>query len=319
MKNILKYTLTLFFLIGFFSFTIAGEVKTTISGKDTTKSKVNLKPIVVSEDVESYDDIDNLASDEEHNHEDGELDNEDNIFLKDPSFDAYGIWDTVSVNPYRLDLTKKIDTSFIKLQDHYQCDYFHPYKGRITSNFGPRSRVRYHYGTDIDLETGDSVYCAFEGTVRVSRKSSSYGNVVVVRHKNGLETVYAHLSHLNVKIGEHVEAGDLLGLGGNTGKSRGSHLHFEVRFKGQPIDPNSIINFSTGCLVANEIAIDKSMFKYLTDFKAEASKIRYYKVKNGDTLSKIARNNRTTVAKLRKINRMSSSSVLRAGKKIRIS
>ncbi|MES2837083.1 MAG: M23 family metallopeptidase [Bacteroidota bacterium] len=318
MKIVLKYILSLFLICTFLSSVNAGEIKNpTENGKDTTKAKINLKSVVVSEELESIEDEEILASEEQH--EEHELsEDEDNIFLKDPSFDAYGIWDTVSVNPYKMDLSKKTDTTIIKLQDHYQCDYFHPYKGRVTSNFGPRSRVRYHYGTDIDLETGDSVYCAFEGTVRVSRKSSSYGNVVVVRHKNGLETVYAHLSRLDVKIGEHVEAGDLLGLGGNTGRSRGSHLHFEVRFKGQPINPNTVINFESGCLATNEIAIDKNSFKYIADFKAEASKIRYYKVKRGDTLSKIARNNRTTVAKLRKLNKMSSKAVLKAGKRIRV-
>lgn len=313
----LKHILSVILISCLTSFAIAGKITTPLeTGKDTTKSKINLKAVVASEDIENFDDNEDIAANEEHG--ENEFAEEDNIFLRDPNFDAYGIWDTYSVNPYKLDLSLKTDTTVIKLQDHYQCDYFHPYKGRITSNFGPRSRVRYHYGTDIDLETGDSVYCAFEGTVRISRKSPSFGNFVVVRHKNGLETVYAHLSHLSTKVGQHVEAGDLLGLGGNTGKSRGSHLHFEVRFKGQPIDPNSVINFSTGCLVANEIALDKNTFKYIADFKAEAAKIRYYKVKNGDTLSKIARNNRTTVAKLRKLNKMGTNTVLRAGKKIRV-
>src|SRR5574343_1124269 len=100
----------------------------------------------------------------------------------------------------------------------------------ITSEFGWR-KYRPHYGTDIDLEIGDTVVSAFDGMVRIARpKVGGYGNVVIIRHSNGLETVYAHLSKILVEPGQTIKAGELLGLGGNTGRSYGAHLHFDMRY-----------------------------------------------------------------------------------------
>ncbi len=282
--------------------------------KDTLPFRLNPNDFIKADDIESFDDIDN--SDNINNEESNNY---------DPNFDYYGIWDTISVNPYKIDLTQKNDTSLIVLQDKYQCDYKHPYTGAITSDFGPRSRVRYHYGVDIKLATGDSVLCAFEGTVRIARRSSTFGNVVMVRHRNGLETIYAHLSAIQVKIGQHVEAGELLGLGGNTGHSYGSHLHFEVRYKGMPINPNSIISFNECKLTTDCVAIDKSSFNYLVEFRDKAKAYpkhsrngKYYVVKRGDTLSKIAQRKHVSVKKLCRLNGLKTTSVLRPGKKLRL-
>lgn len=194
----------------------------------------------------------------------------------------------------------------------------HPFDGKVTSRFGPRGRSRHHYGIDIDLETGDSVRCAFEGTVRISRKSSTFGYVVMVRHKNGLETIYAHLSKLLVNIGDHVEPGDILGLGGNSGRSRGSHLHFEVRYKGMALNPEMVINFEKGTLLADAISIDKNSFSYVKDYSKYKGKSHYYKVRKGDTLGKIAQRQATTVNKLCKLNKISKTSILRPGQRLRL-
>jgi len=178
--------------------------------------------------------------------------------------DLYEDWDTTSIHSDKFDVLAFNDTVKLQLIGSYSCGYNHPFNGRKTSDFGFR-RYRYHFGVDIDLETGDSVNCVFDGKVRVAQKSKSYGYIVVVRHTNGLETYYAHLSKLLVKPGQDIEAGQVLGLGGNTGRSRGSHLHFEVRYRGQPINPNSIIDFQNNRLRECAYDLSKADFKYLTE------------------------------------------------------
>jgi len=133
-----------------------------------------------------------------------------------------------------------------------------------------------------------------------------------------LETVYAHLSKIDVQIGQHVDAGELLGLGGNTGRSFGSHLHFEVRYKGMAIDPNLIINFGHCELKTDKILIDKHTFSYVKDYKQKKGKSRLYVVRKGDTLGKIARRHGTSVKQLCKMNGLRTSSVLRPGRRLRV-
>ena len=230
------------------------------------------------------------------------------------------IWDTTRINPYMVDLKLKKDTTLLRLVHDPMCDYSHPACGEITSEFGWR-KYRYHYGIDINLETGDLVLAAFEGTIRVARYSPSYGYYVIIRHLNGLETLYAHLSQIQVIAGEYVQAGDAVGLGGNTGHSRGSHLHFEVRFLGQQINPRDIISFEQYACTNPEIQITSKSFDYLhlaAKHKAELTARKYYKVRRGDTLSKIAKKNRTTVSKLCKLNKIKKKTKLGVGRRIRV-
>jgi len=230
------------------------------------------------------------------------------------------IWDTTRINPYMVDLKLKKDTTNIRLVHDASCDYSHPACGEITSEFGWR-KYRYHYGIDINLETGDLVLAVFEGTIRVARYSPSYGYYVIIRHLNGLETLYAHLSQIQVTAGQYVQAGDAVGLGGNTGHSRGSHLHFEVRFLGQQINPRDVISFEEYTCVNPEIQITSKSFDYLNvaaKHKAELTARKYYKIRKGDTLSKIAKKNRTTVTKLCKLNKIKKKTKLKPGRKIRV-
>lgn len=195
-----------------------------------------------------------------------------------PAGEIYDDWDTTSVHSEKFDALTFNDTIHIPLRDPGHCQYVHPFNGNTTSNFGFR-KYRYHFGVDINLETGDTVRCAFDGKVRIAQKSKSYGYVVVVRHNNGLETYYAHLSKMTVKPGDDIEAGMTLGLGGNTGHSYGSHLHFEVRFRGIAIDPNYLIDFKNQTLRTDTYALTKSDFKYLT----ESYKVRHYSRKRKKT------------------------------------
>ena len=197
-----------------------------------------------------------------------------------------------------------------------------PVKNIITSPYGWRWN-RPHRGVDVRLRTGDPVRCAFNGVVRIARPMGAYGNLVVVRHYNGLETVYGHLSKINVKPLQVVRAGQTLGLGGSTGRSTGPHLHFEVRFQYEPFDPEWILDFSNYTLRTHKLYLDKTYFGIrkprsgeASVYKAdksivpeEAEKVRkkptgpiYITMKKGDTIESVAKRNHTTPEKLRELN-----------------
>lgn len=176
-----------------------------------------------------------------------------------PCDHIYKVWDVHNIHSYKFQKSRMRDT--VNLVMAYEsCDFHLPRKGDITSDFGKRAGG-YHNGIDILLRTGNEVKAAFEGMVRIAQYSSSYGNVVVIRHNNGIETLYAHLSKRKVKPGDYVQTGQTIGLGGNTGRSSGSHLHFETRYKGEPINPNKIIDFKTGKLKNDTIFLTKYNFK----------------------------------------------------------
>ncbi len=261
----------------------------------------------------------------------------DTTIISFPSNDLYASWDTVMAHPYRFNEICKQDSveiDFITPGDNY---FVLPFKGPVTSDFGWRRR-RPHYGTDIDLETGDTVLCAFDGMVRIAKVCYGYGNCVIVRHNNGLETVYAHLSKISVEVGQSLKAGDLIGLGGNTGRSTGSHLHWEIRYLGQAIDASDVVDFKTGELKDNCFVLRKTDVSSKYDLSAlhgrhrkdvgltkaeiaHAQKMGYgkvYKVKSGDTLSAIAKRYKTTVAALCKKNKIKETSTLRLGQILRI-
>jgi murein DD-endopeptidase MepM/ murein hydrolase activator NlpD len=240
-----------------------------------------------------------------------------------PAYDLYCGWDTRNLFADKSAKENLGNGKHFQLC-HYDCDFEYPALGDVTSPFGPRWG-RMHTGLDIDLETGDNVKAAFEGMVRISQYHASYGNVVVIRHNNGLETLYGHLSQRKVKPGDHVEAGDLIGLGGNTGRSYGAHLHFEVRFMGEAIDPNLLVDPSKKSLRDWEFVLDKKHFEYASvDPKAIAARKgtssaqkKYHVVKKGDTLSAVARKHGTSIDALCKLNKLKKSSTLKLGQKLR--
>ncbi len=235
-------------------------------------------------------------------------------------------WDTDNLNPYLYDYNSfKSPVNICLAPD--SNGFVMPVYNTVTSNFGWR-KGRAHNGIDIDLETGDTVVTAFDGVVRMSKYYHGYGNMVVVRHPNGLETLYGHLSKVLVEAGQSLKAGEIVGLGGNTGHSYGSHLHFEIRFMGQPIDPAKFISFENFSLVNNEVLIDENLFQSNKLVKKQKNgksnvhehlvHVKYHKIKQGDTLSAIARKNKTTVSKLCKLNGLKETSILRLGQKIKI-
>jgi len=227
--------------------------------------------------------------------------------LSIPGSGIYPVWSNSIVNPYNIDLTKKTDTTFISLRG-----YVHPVPGRITSNFGFR-RWRWHYGTDLKLQVGDSVHCAFNGMIRIAKRSRTFGNYVVIRHDNGLETIYGHLSKILVNVNQRITAGNVLGLGGNTGRSTGPHLHYEVRYLGNSINALDIINVEEGRVISDSLLLCQKHFEYITEIR----KIRYYVVRKGDTLGRIALRNGVSINQLCKLNNLRRKSVLKVGRRIR--
>lgn len=232
-----------------------------------------------------------------------------------PGYDMYCHWNTDAIFDREKTSRFDHDTLCLRLVQH-ECDHAIPCTGHVNSPFGWR-KGRMHYGVDLELNTGDPVVCAFPGMVRISKYNRTFGNVVVVRHHNGLETLYAHLSKRTVEPGQMVDAGDELGKGGNTGRSYGSHLHFEVRFLDQPIDPTLLFDVSTGSLLHENFEIHKGTFASMAAAKASAGSRQYHVVRSGDTLSAIARKRGTSVNALCRMNGISQRSVLRIGQRLR--
>ncbi|MDR1810025.1 MAG: peptidoglycan DD-metalloendopeptidase family protein [Prevotella sp.] len=241
-----------------------------------------------------------------------------------PCDDLYGgIWSNDRVNIY-----SSIDT----LVPSYRVDLANftiPTMGYITSNFGKRRR-RMHYGIDLKVQTGDTIYAAFDGKVRLCQyERKGYGYYVVLRHPNGLETVYGHLSRFLVSENDVVKSGDPIALGGSTGRSTGPHLHFEFRFLGKPINPNYIVDFDNKVCHRDEYIVSPSSFEpaYLSPIYTRSGKtnkyvqgtVAYHRVQQGDSLYKIARAYGTTVSNICRLNKLTEKSQLRKGQVLRVS
>lgn len=268
--------------------------------------------------------------------------------LGDPASSLYPNWNNNYTTNYGVEMPKeyKIDLRAF----HFPCE-----SRRVTSSYGyRRSFRRKHYGTDIKVYVGDTIRSAFSGKIRIvanQGRKKGYGKYVVIRHHNGLETVYGHLSKQLVVEDQEVKAGEPIGLGGNTGRSTGSHLHFETRFLGQFIDPEKLFDFT-----AQDVLGDYYLFssvgrsrlltsdesKQLPDNKVLASiggptfeadkaaqskkfqeerreslRAQVHKVRKGESLSVIARKRGTTVKRLCQLNNITTKTVLRVGQILR--
>lgn len=251
----------------------------------------------------------------------------------------------------RNDLGQLKDSIWVHVNGGESSAYFPPVSGAVTSTYKYRNG-RYHLGMDLDLETGDTVYAAWSGKIRYAKyNEGGYGNLVIMRHPNSFETFYAHLSKILVYPNQEVNAGDAIGLGGNTGRSYGSHLHFEVRFYDATINPEEIIDFQSKKIKKDSVLLHKSLFRagakpsdyYLSESIDESdnekkvfdessdqpatvkpkpvvrsTQAKYYRVKSGDSLSTIARKHNTTVSQLCKLNGLKTTSVLQVGKSLRV-
>ena len=243
--------------------------------------------------------------------------------IETPAADLYEDWN----NKYAHRATALPDTFKINLRG-----FCMPTDNRVvTSNFGARWG-RQHKGIDVKVYIGDTIRAAFSGKVRmVKYEAGGYGKYVVIRHGNGLETIYGHMSKHLVAEDEIVEAGQPIGLGGNTGRSTGSHLHFETRLCGVALNPALMFDFKNQdvvgdyymfyrdtyqkeSIVANrlrgvngrgDIASDEDMELAIAAPEATYTKnVKFHKVKSGETLSSIARKRHTTVNAICKLNRI---------------
>ena len=246
-------------------------------------------------------------------------------------------WEYLSIERRKNLLKTFIDTSFIFIDKWSNITF--PYKeknppdsilityldsldnfvmpciNKINSKFGYR-KSGFHKGIDIRLTKGTEVKVIFNGKVRYARyNSGGYGNLVVVRHCNGLETYYAHLSKINVSENQNIQAGEIVGLGGNTGAEWTSyHLHFEVRYHDFAFDPQKMFSIEDTALLNNDILLRKSDFHAIIE-----SSRKYHKIKSGETLSHLAVKYHTKVDNILNLNsNLKRNSVIRIGQKIRV-
>jgi LysM repeat protein len=251
-----------------------------------------------------------------------------------PAKNIYGLsWDSLNVDSPKFD-AERVSFGFLLNLVEEDCDYVHPFEGPITSGFGWRWN-RMHKGTDIDLDIGDPVVAAFDGVVRIAKYNyGGFGNYVLIRHYNGLETLYAHLSESVVERNQTVRAGQIIGFGGSTGRSTGPHLHFETRFLGQPIDPSKIIDFKNYKLLSDQIYLNHTWFSPSITAALESSddevvakprppkppaaKKVYHKIKSGDTLYGLSKKYGVSVNDICRLNKISRNTTLRIGVTLRV-
>lgn len=260
--------------------------------------------------------------------------------LESPSADLYANWD----NKYAHRATELPETYKIDLR-HFTM----PTTSRvITSNFGSRWG-RQHKGLDIKVYIGDTIRAAFSGKVRIVRyEAGGYGKYIVIRHNNGLETIYGHLSKQLVEENQEVRSGEVIGLGGNTGRSTGSHLHFETRLCGVALNPALMFDFRAQDVTGDYYAFNKETYDnestnatrlrgkqdsstyastnssddYATNKRTTSGltdQISYHKVKKGETLDCIAKKRGVTVEKICKLNHITKTMRLRPGQILRYS
>lgn len=248
-------------------------------------------------------------------------------------------WESGLVNPFKesdVPMTKVINLK----------GYVMPVRStRVTSHYGYRPAFgRNHKGVDIGVPMGDTVRAAFSGRVRLTKfERNGFGFYVIVRHENGLETVYGHLSRFLVSPNQTVKAGQPIALSGSTGRSTGPHLHFETRFMGYAINPEAIFDFQNRVTHTDTYTFNKNNY---TQSRRYAPANRYssvrsaskssggktivrnnrksaknsratYKVRRGDSLGKIAARTGVSVAQLKRMNGIKGDKV-QSGKVLRV-
>ncbi|MEI7500620.1 MAG: peptidoglycan DD-metalloendopeptidase family protein [Bacteroidota bacterium] len=226
--------------------------------------------------------------------------------------DSTGLFSTQWINDqvfaYRIDLDSIHDTLVVLTTA--ERIFMLPIYGRLFRGF-----TYSHKGLDIKLNRGDTIKAAFDGVVRYAKYNrGGFGNLVIMRHYNGMETYYGHLSKIRVKVNQVVKSGEPIALGGSTGRSRGPHLHFEVRYKDIPLDPLRMIDYDNKKLISNNFPVTKRVF-YPNDFVENALVV---KIKSGDTIGKLAHKYHTSIKEICAMNKIKPTTTLRVGRQIRV-
>ncbi len=234
-------------------------------------------------------------------------------------------WDTLHVRRFDVsNIPAKNDTTVIPLYNEGDSPFIFPYEGQLLSPFGYRGR-HFHAGVDIRCNLNDTIRCAFDGTVRIARRYGGYGNMVVVRHNNGIETLYGHLNKIIARVDQPIKAGEPIGLGGHTGHATCVHLHFETRYLGEPFNPMNIMSITDHDLLSDTLMITRNSFIRSKISKHDVKSVgksyrgrKYYTIRKGDSLSEIARKSGVPLKKLYTLNKMKKNSVLKPGGKIKV-
>lgn len=237
---------------------------------------------------------------------------------EEPEIDIYTEgWNSKRVNPFSE--ASVPNTANIDIRG-----FAYPTKSNLlTSPYGYRSKFkRMHKGVDIGIKMNDTIYAAFDGKVRLTNfEAKGYGNYVILRHPNGLETVYGHLNKFLVKPDQTVRAGQPIALGGSTGRSTGPHLHFETRYMGYAINPQAIVDIPNRRTHGDTYAFSKSTYTQAATSKTYASAPKSsstYTVKNGEDISYVAQINGLSVSTLRKLNGMKEGEDIKPGQVLKI-
>lgn len=196
---------------------------------------------------------------------------------------------------------------------------------KVISKFGMR-RGRMHTGTDIKVFAGDPIVAVADGKVRFAKYYGGYGNIVIIRHHNGLESVYAHLSKISVEVNQSIKKGEELGLGGRTGRATGTHLHFEIRVAGRPINPESIYDFARGTVcnlgypkrIGSAAKASEPSERSAVEDALTLKGARVHRVRSGETLFAIAKQYGVSLSDMYKWNRMNASTRLSIGQEVLI-
>lgn len=241
-------------------------------------------------------------------------------------------WNSRSVNPFKE--SQVPNKAVIDVTGYYM-----PVPGGITSNYGFRPKFgRMHKGVDLGLKANDTVRAAFDGKIRLTNyEPKGYGNYIIVRHPNQLETVYGHLNKILVKPDQVVKAGDPIGLGGSTGRSTGPHLHFETRYMGYAINPSAIFDFANKTVHTDTYTFTKQTYQNARNFApsrdmakvaetkientyqpGNAKNIDTYTVKQGDTVASVARVHGISKTRLLQLNNLKATDELKQGQTLKI-
>ena len=287
------------------------DPETQILPPSETESEFTGNPMIDEADVGNSELAANDVADA-----DSEIDSTDTSEMSQEDADAEldadmadaGSASSDSLKPLILDMT----TAFVPTASR-----------RISAPYGIRT-YRMHRGVDMGLCHGEdrTIVAAFAGVVSKVRnqgRRKGYGKYVIIDHGNGLTTLYAHLASWQVNVGDTLQAGDTIGVGGNTGRSFGAHLHFEMKYHGTHIDPSSIFNFEEGTFQSALITLEPQQLLAVEDeYQKELSKHRYYKVRRGDCLGKIARKYGISVTRLKQLNGIKGNTI-RPGQVLRCS
>ena len=310
-----SFLLLLIFLFFVIQTTVAQEDKNQINQLNFSQSDTLSFDEYLPQDEEDLEEIDENAGADQSM-----------MYIYFNWMSGYGLYSNFDILKVHYVHDRSINPDTIVLGNYVHPTTYKPVLGK--GMYGVKRRGgRRHWGIDISYPENTPVVAAFDGIVRVSTyNNGGYGNIVIIRHNNGLETYYAHFHRRLVNPGQVVKAGDTIGLGGNTGRSRGNHLHFETRYLGQHFDPARIIDFQNLKLSCDTLYIggkviktnnDKPTATITPDGQPIDPSPQYITVRRGDTLGAIAKKYRTTVSTLMKLNKMKSD-FLREGQRLRV-